>query len=69
MTMRCPSCRSTSLFLIESYEEVETRTVRNGIVSRESDRWPGGLLRTECKCADCDHGWAPRQATLDTLDR
>ena len=63
--MRCPRCRSTTFLLIEIFEEEQTRTVVDGQASRECNRWPGGLLRTECRCTACEHAWLPRQATLD----
>lgn len=67
--MRCPKCRSTTLELIEVFEEIETRIVVNGVVSRGSSKEPGSILRTECCCENCSHTWVPRSATLDSLER
>lgn len=67
-TVRCPRCRSTSFELVETFEEIETRQVRNGAVSRQSDHTPGSLLSTECSCK-CGHSWVPRQSTLEALER
>lgn len=67
--MQCPKCHSRDLLLMETFEEVETREVCDGVVSEDSDHWVGGLLRTDCECTMCGHRWVPRHATLKGLER
>lgn len=67
--MQCPKCHSRSFQLHETFTQVETRDVVDGVVSKESSIWPDGLLRTDCECSDCNHQWVPRQATLNELER
>lgn len=69
MTMRCPSCRSTTFALIETFEETETTVVEDGVIVGGRDRCPGALVHTECKCEACGHRWIPRRASLETLER
>jgi hypothetical protein len=66
--VKCPSCGSTSFDLIETFEEIETRQVRNGAVLSESTHEAGSLLRSECHCS-CGHHWFPRRITLNALER
>lgn len=66
--MRCPKCRSTTFDLVEVFEEIETRAVVDGVVSKESDHTPGSLIATSCECA-CGHKWTPRESSLDALER
>lgn len=67
--MQCPKCRSTEFQLSETFEEVETREVRDGVASSDSSHWAGSLLGTSCECNKCGHQWVPRRATLEGLGR
>lgn len=66
--MKCPKCGSRAFDLLERFAEVETRQVRDGVVSDESWHDVGPLLSTECHCG-CGHQWHPRRASLETLQR
>lgn len=67
--MKCPKCHSKSFDLNETFEETEIREVRDGVLSKERiDHLPGSILGYSCECA-CGHQWAPRRATVESLER
>lgn len=58
--MHCPKCKSKSFYLDESFTEVQSYAVVNGVLSECLDSQAGEQIGMRCYCEKCEHGWKPR---------
>lgn len=64
--LKCPKCGSRDLVLGETIMIVETRSVKDGRVSRSvNDVEPIASKGWTAACDHCGTEWRPRSATVD----
>lgn len=61
--VRCPKCKSKSLFFVESGTWSSEFTVVDGVFDRsDGQHEPDSIDRLDARCAKCRHLWKPRGA-------
>lgn len=61
--LRCPSCRSGNLFLVESASwNTEWKVIDGKFDRSDGISNPQSIDRLDASCRDCDHHWKPRGA-------